>query len=223
MSMTAYWNIRARLLRVPGVANVAIWGERIEGCTRCRSSPSKLESATRCHPRHGHGGHGELPRLGPAAVHRKLGSSGTAGSSRPRTSASTMRHVLPIASPDDLGEVLVNEQGRQDACASATSRTSCRTTSRWSATPSSTAAQGLMLDRREAAVGQHPRGHRGCREGHRPSSRPDCPACRSTPRSSGRPRFVQQAIDHLTESLHPRRAARGAGARPVPARTGAPR
>ncbi len=30
MSMTAYWKIRARLLRVPGVANVAIWGERIK-------------------------------------------------------------------------------------------------------------------------------------------------------------------------------------------------
>ena len=30
MSMTAYWKVRARLLRVPGVANVLIWGERIE-------------------------------------------------------------------------------------------------------------------------------------------------------------------------------------------------
>ena len=30
MSMMAYWTIRARLLRVPGVANVAIWGERIK-------------------------------------------------------------------------------------------------------------------------------------------------------------------------------------------------
>ena len=29
MSMIAYWTIRGRLLRVPGVANVAIWGERI--------------------------------------------------------------------------------------------------------------------------------------------------------------------------------------------------
>ena len=28
--MIAYWTIRARLLRVPGVANVAIWGERLE-------------------------------------------------------------------------------------------------------------------------------------------------------------------------------------------------
>jgi CzcA family heavy metal efflux pump len=30
LSMTAYWKIRTRLLRVPGVANVAIWGERIK-------------------------------------------------------------------------------------------------------------------------------------------------------------------------------------------------
>ena len=30
MSMSAYWTIRARLLRVPGVANVAIWGERLQ-------------------------------------------------------------------------------------------------------------------------------------------------------------------------------------------------
>lgn len=30
LSMIAYWKIRERLLRVPGVANVAIWGERIE-------------------------------------------------------------------------------------------------------------------------------------------------------------------------------------------------
>lgn len=30
MSMIAYWKIRERLLRVPGVANVAIWGERLQ-------------------------------------------------------------------------------------------------------------------------------------------------------------------------------------------------
>jgi len=29
-SMMAYWTIRPRLLSVPGVANVAIWGERIQ-------------------------------------------------------------------------------------------------------------------------------------------------------------------------------------------------
>ncbi len=30
MSMVSYWTIRTRLLRVPGVANVPIWGERLE-------------------------------------------------------------------------------------------------------------------------------------------------------------------------------------------------
>lgn len=30
LSMITYWSIRQRLLRIPGVANVAIWGERIE-------------------------------------------------------------------------------------------------------------------------------------------------------------------------------------------------
>jgi CzcA family heavy metal efflux pump len=30
LSMIAYWTIRQRLLRVPGVANVAIWGERLQ-------------------------------------------------------------------------------------------------------------------------------------------------------------------------------------------------
>jgi CzcA family heavy metal efflux pump len=30
LSMITYWTIRQRLLRVPGVANIAIWGERIE-------------------------------------------------------------------------------------------------------------------------------------------------------------------------------------------------
>ena len=32
LSMLAYWKIRARLLRVPGVANVPIWGERLQHC-----------------------------------------------------------------------------------------------------------------------------------------------------------------------------------------------
>ena len=30
LSMITYWTIRQRLMRVPGVANIAIWGERLE-------------------------------------------------------------------------------------------------------------------------------------------------------------------------------------------------
>src|SRR5689334_13463805 len=39
MSMTAYWTIRARLLRVPGVANVAIWNERLKLMTVMAEPP----------------------------------------------------------------------------------------------------------------------------------------------------------------------------------------
>jgi CzcA family heavy metal efflux pump len=41
LSMTAYWKIRARLLRVPGVANVPIWGERLE-MLQVQADPEKL-------------------------------------------------------------------------------------------------------------------------------------------------------------------------------------
>src|SRR2546430_11528633 len=43
MSMTAYWTIRARLLRVPGVANVAIWNERLQLMT-VQAEPSRLRA-----------------------------------------------------------------------------------------------------------------------------------------------------------------------------------
>src|SRR5512144_2538851 len=41
LSMTAYWKIRTRLLRVPGVANVPIWGERLE-MLQVRADPQRL-------------------------------------------------------------------------------------------------------------------------------------------------------------------------------------
>src|SRR3954467_9363310 len=43
MSMTAYWTIRARLLEVPGVANVALWGERLQMMV-VQAEPSKMEA-----------------------------------------------------------------------------------------------------------------------------------------------------------------------------------
>src|SRR3954463_463404 len=42
LSMTAYWKIRARLLTVPGVANVAMWGERLKQ-VQVDVDPSKLQ------------------------------------------------------------------------------------------------------------------------------------------------------------------------------------
>src|SRR5438270_8881478 len=43
MSMTAYWTIRARLLRVAGVANVAIWNERLQLMT-VQAEPSRMQA-----------------------------------------------------------------------------------------------------------------------------------------------------------------------------------
>jgi len=43
LSMTAYWKIRSRLLQVPGVANVPIWGERLE-MLQVQADPKRLEA-----------------------------------------------------------------------------------------------------------------------------------------------------------------------------------
>ena len=43
LSLSAYWKIRARLLRVPGVANVAIWGERLKQL-QVQVDPRRLRS-----------------------------------------------------------------------------------------------------------------------------------------------------------------------------------
>src|SRR6266511_3887497 len=42
MSMIAYWKIRARLLRVPGVANVTIYGERIK-MLQVQADPDRMK------------------------------------------------------------------------------------------------------------------------------------------------------------------------------------
>jgi Putative silver efflux pump len=44
MSTIAYWTIRSRMLRVPGVANVAIWGERID-LQEVLVDPQRLQAA----------------------------------------------------------------------------------------------------------------------------------------------------------------------------------
>src|SRR5512138_331831 len=41
LSMMSYWTIRSRILQVPGVANVAIWGERIK-MPQVRVDPQKM-------------------------------------------------------------------------------------------------------------------------------------------------------------------------------------
>src|SRR5213078_1781340 len=43
LSMASYWTIRNRLLRVPGVANVPIWGERLQ-LLQVQTDPERLRA-----------------------------------------------------------------------------------------------------------------------------------------------------------------------------------
>ncbi|HKR98750.1 MAG TPA: efflux RND transporter permease subunit, partial [Candidatus Dormibacteraeota bacterium] len=103
MSMMAYWTVRARILRVPGVANVAIWGERLQMMT-VQVDPKKLQEqdvtldhvmeATADSVDHG------LLRFSSGSVIGTGGSIDTAGGQRVG-----IQHVLAVVSPADLAKV----------------------------------------------------------------------------------------------------------------------
>lgn len=107
MSMMAYWTIRARLLRVPGVANVAIWGERLQMLTVQVDPKKMLErnvtldgvmEAT------GDSVDSGLLRFTTGAI---IGTGGAVETSDQRVG---IRHVLPIVSPADMAKVTVQGQ-----------------------------------------------------------------------------------------------------------------
>ena len=104
MSMMSYWTIRARLLRVPGVANVAIWGERLK-MYQVQVKPEKLiehkvtldavMEATADSLDAG------LLRYSDGAV---IGTGGFLETPNQRLGVQT---VLPIVTPEDLSEVTI--------------------------------------------------------------------------------------------------------------------
>lgn len=104
MSMMAYWTIRARLLRVDGVANVAIWGERLQMMT-VQVDPRAMQArgvtlnavmeATSDSVDSG------LLKFSSASV------IGTGGATQAGGQRLGIRHVLPIVTPADLAQVSV--------------------------------------------------------------------------------------------------------------------
>ena len=102
MSMTAYWTIRARLLQVPGVANVAIWNERLQMMT-VQVEPPKLAARNLTLD--------QVMETTTDAVDSGLlrfatGSTiGTGGTLESSTQRIGVRNVLPIVTPDDLAKV----------------------------------------------------------------------------------------------------------------------
>jgi CzcA family heavy metal efflux pump len=111
LSVTTYWKIRARLLRVPGVANVAIWGERLKDMDvnvrpgQLRNEKVSLDKVMEVTSQALDAG---LLQFSPGAV---IGTGGFLETANQRISA---RSVSPIRTPDDLAQVAIaRRNGRE--------------------------------------------------------------------------------------------------------------
>jgi CzcA family heavy metal efflux pump len=105
MSMTAYWTIRARLLQVPGVANVTMWGERLQ-MLQVQVMPDAMQQRNVSLD--------QVMQATAEAVDSGLlrfdnGSIiGTGGMVETPNQRMGVRHVLPIVTPADMAEVPVD-------------------------------------------------------------------------------------------------------------------
>jgi CzcA family heavy metal efflux pump len=111
LSMTAYWIIRARLLQVPGVANVAIWGEQIK-IPQVQVDPERMAA------------HGvsldEVREVTANALDVGLltfsngAVIGTGGFIETPTQRLQIRNVSPIVTPEDLAQAPINDKKKSD-------------------------------------------------------------------------------------------------------------
>ena len=99
--MTAYWTVRARLLQVPGVANVAIWNERLQ-MMAVLAEPSKMRTAgvslNQVMDTTGEAVDSGLLRFSTGSV---IGTSGFIETPNQRIG---IRNVLPVVTPEDLAQ-----------------------------------------------------------------------------------------------------------------------
>jgi CzcA family heavy metal efflux pump len=111
LSMTAYWKIRARLLQVPGVANIPIWGERLDMLQvhadqkRMAAEHVTLDTVMTA----------TSDALDAGLIQHSdghyIGTGGWVDDGDQRTS---VRHVLPIVTAEDMANIpIVTDAGRQ--------------------------------------------------------------------------------------------------------------
>jgi CzcA family heavy metal efflux pump len=107
MSMISYWTIRAKLLQVPGVANVAIWGEQLQMMqvqvdpARMRAHNVSLDKVMTV----------TADALDVGLLQFSSGAViGTGGQVETPTQRIGIRHVLSIKTPADLAAVPIEEQ-----------------------------------------------------------------------------------------------------------------
>jgi Cu/Ag efflux pump CusA len=107
LSMISYWKIRARLLRVAGVSNVMIYGERIK-MYAVQVEPEKLVrhkvALTTVHETIGDALDASLVRFSDG---HWIGSGGFIDTPNQRLQ---LRYVLPIVTPDDLSKVTLKDR-----------------------------------------------------------------------------------------------------------------
>jgi CzcA family heavy metal efflux pump len=104
MSMISYWTIRPRLLSVPGVANVQIWGERLD-MPQVRVVPAKMAE-------HGVAMTDVMEAVSEALDegilrYNQANYTGTGGYIDTPTQQLNVRHVPPVIDVSDLSHVTV--------------------------------------------------------------------------------------------------------------------
>jgi CzcA family heavy metal efflux pump len=108
MSLLARWNVRPRLMGVPGVANVSVWGQR-ERQLQVLVDPERLRA------------HGvSLQQIIETTANAQFVSNlsfveastpGTGGIIETPTQRLGIQHAVPFASPADLAQVIVQDTG----------------------------------------------------------------------------------------------------------------
>jgi CzcA family heavy metal efflux pump len=108
MSLLARWNVRPRLMGVPGVANVSVWGQR-ERQLQVLVDPERLRA------------HGvSLQQIIETTANAQFVSNlsfveastpGTGGIIETPTQRLGIQHAVPFASPADLAQVVVEDTG----------------------------------------------------------------------------------------------------------------
>jgi CzcA family heavy metal efflux pump len=111
LSMITYWTIRERLLRVPGVANVAIWGERIQmpqvqvEQERLAANRVTLEEVLQV----------TSDTLDSGMIKYSDGARiGTGGFLETPNQRMAIRYVQPILEPADLAYIAINDKTKSD-------------------------------------------------------------------------------------------------------------
>ncbi len=111
LSMITYWTIRERLLRVRGVANVAIWGEQIQ-MPQVQIEPLRLamqgvtvDEVLQV----------TSDTLDSGMIQYSDGSKiGTGGFLETSSQRLAIRHIQPIITANDLGKVPINDKKKND-------------------------------------------------------------------------------------------------------------